>query len=222
MAHIIIKDLQGKRPLEEENVAIEVFVSPDETKPLSYAQTLTYAQFKQLLIERSNGPVYMGKKGLNYSETDLEKFLAIENSGALFPGDCDMLLFDNDYRCRYIVEFKKCTDEGKYCVQDQTFMNYYDNPEEPRKNDKLKYRRLNLLRKHFETIEGYYIPLVNVFYPTTDEQVIKIEFVEEDTFDLCPGRSFVYKLGNNPKENQTALIETIMWLEQQGKCDEEV
>lgn len=195
---IVLKDLQ-EEPIENDRVAAEIYVKDDG----SFAKrVLSYQEFKELLIERSNGQFRMGKE-LVYSETELERYLAARSreTGAVFPGDCDMLLYDEQYQCLYILEFKKCTKSGmRIPVEQQSLMRYIT-------KDRSKYMRLNILRLYFEKLEQKEIPLITVFYPTTDETVIKLEAVKNN---LTPGLTKVYEMRANPKENSDELLAQIV------------
>ena len=197
--YMVIKDLHENYALKDEtHVAVEVLAADDgilKKTPIS----LEY--MKRLLIENSNGPFKIGKP-LNYYETDLEHYLSLHSkeTGALFPGDCDLLLFDGQQKCRAVVEFKKCTPYGNIPVQYQSFLNYI-------KLDRSKYIRLNIMRQYFEWIEGQKIPFINVFYPTTREGCIKLELVKND---LEPGLSMVIPMEDDPYRNQYGIMEKIV------------
>ena len=197
---IVVKDMHGRTVLtENENAALE---ATNGVNGIDHKTVYTYSRFKRLLIERSNGILKIKKK-LKYYETDLENCIALTNriTGALFPGDCDMLIFDDECRCRFILEFKKCTPFGETIpIVDQSFLNYY-------KNDKNKYIRLNILRKYLENTEQRSIPLLNVFYPTTKEQQVKIEAIERN---LTPGKTLLYDIESKPSDNQRKLIAQLL------------
>lgn len=136
---------------------------------------INFGQLKNLLLQYSGRSIVMGKP-LIYYETELEKILSLNRSGrtAPFPGDCDLLLYDNDFRCRAIIEFKKRTSRGaNISIANQTISNYIE-------KDILKYRRLNLLRNYFEQKDESIIPLLNIFYSVAgdkDDNKIKIETI---------------------------------------------
>lgn len=196
--YMVVKNLQENFRLSgQTQVAVEVAVG--EGKCLR-KRPVSLADMESMLIENSNGKFKM-KKPLIFYETDLERYLSLHSAetGAVFPGDCDMLLYDADGRCRYILEFKKCTPNGPIPVEKQSFLNYIA-------ADRSKYVRLNLLRKYMEETEGRKIPLVNVFYPIATEQVIKLEEISRD---MNSGVVRILQMKNDPEENQYRLFQTI-------------
>ena len=197
-SYMLIKDLHGEFELSNQSyVAIQIQV--DAQNQLK-KDIITLDRMEKLLIAHSNGKFRI-KKPLSWYETDLEHVLAIRSgeTGALFPGDCDMILYDDDFRCRYILEFKKCTERGNVLVKDQSFLTYI-------KNDRSKYLRLHILRRHLEKVEGRKIPLITVFYPTTAEDVIKLESIDAQ---LRPGKAVTYQMEATPRKNQQKLLRKI-------------
>ncbi len=197
--YMLIKNLHGHYELEEkENVAVRIEVEQATGK--LQKEMITLEKMKRRLIEYSNGLFHMNKP-LNWFETDLEHYLSLHSmqTGAVFPGDCDMLLYDQKNRCQYILEFKKCTSKGNIPVEQQSFRNYI-------LKDRNKYLRLNILRNYFSSISGREIPLLNIFYPTTGETVIK---VEEIKMNMTVGRAYVLPITSDPEENQLRILESI-------------
>lgn len=199
-SYMLIKDLHNDMSLSpQSNVAIEINIQPDSNSITKRPIPLEYLQ--RMLISNSNGK-FKNQKPLNYYETDLEHYLSCtaNDTGALFPGDCDMLLFDDDYKCKYILEFKKCTNRGNIPIQNQSLMNYMN-------SDFSKYTRLNILRKHLENIENTRIPLINIFYPTTEEKYIKLESISHQ---MKPDISIIMELDSNSYQNQKMLLSNII------------
>lgn len=199
--YMLIKDLHHNWDLNASTkVAIQVHYDP-ATVTLS-KKPLSLSQLEDLLISNSNGKFVMNKT-LSYSETDLEYYLAMHSpdTGALFPGDCDMLLYDASYNCRAILEFKKCTRFGNIPIEEQCFQNY--------RHDKNKYVRLNILRNYFSEIDNHQIPLITIFYPTTNENKIKLECI---TDELQSGPTLIYNIADNEFNNQKLLLEKIFSL----------
>jgi hypothetical protein len=197
--YMLIKNLYGRHEVKEnENVAVRIEVEP-MTGQL-WKERMTLEEMQRCLIEYSNG-LFQIQKPLNWFETDLEHYLSMHSNqtGALFPGDCDMLLYDREYQCRFILEFKKCTSRGTILVEQQSFKNYIS-------KDRSKYVRLNILRNYFSVLSGREIPMLNIFYPTTGENIIK---VEEMTSDMAAGRSYVLPIASTPEENQRELLKLI-------------
>lgn len=171
LSYTIINKTPVRRLANDENVIIEL-------KPLEngfQTSIINYGQLKNLLVSYSGRPIRMGKP-LNYYETELEKILSMDTAGysAPFPGDCDLLLYDDNMKCKAIIEFKKRTSFGaNISIANQTISNYMI-------HDSLKYRRLNILRSHLERHDGSTIPLLVVYYSVandSDDNKIKIEAV---------------------------------------------
>lgn len=202
MSYLVIRDLKSNwSPCQDQSVAIEI--TYDHTAKRLLKTPISLEDFQKLLVKESNRPMHI-KKPLYSYETDLEKYLSLtcSSTGALFPGDCDMLLFDNDFVCKYIVEFKKTTSRDHVPIKKQSFSNHLD-------RDKNKFTRLNILRNYFSATESKTIPFVTVFYPVTDENEIKIEVISPD---LKVERACVFSFGENPTENQKMILEKIVEL----------
>lgn len=86
--------------------------------------------------------VPIGRAGMKYAPSSLECFLS--KKSFFWPGDCDMLLFDESKRVLAVVEFKKHTHWSRIPFADQKISNYV-------KRDLLKYKSLGLLRDKFQT-----------------------------------------------------------------------
>ena len=198
-SYIILKDVTAGAHLEDEDFsAMEVL---EDGKDNIYVKRLTYGELKRVLVERSNGRFVMSKSLYTY-ETEIEHILSKDaaKTGAVFPGDCDMMLYDDELHCVYLCEYKKCTRYGaKIPVEQQSISNYI-------KKDRNKYLRLNILREYFERYEKSSIPLINVFYPTTAETKIKLEEIRHD---LTSGKSVVYDMAATPIENQRLLLQML-------------
>lgn len=132
---------------------------------------MTLEDIEKSLIDNSGGEFSINKP-LNYSTTSLEYILAknSKETGALWPGDCDLIIFDEKYECKMILEFKKCTQYGNIPIEDQSFDNY--------KGDTIKYKRLAILRDYLSELSNDTVPLLTIFYPTTDEKFIKIQSID--------------------------------------------
>ncbi len=201
-SYLVIRDLKGREPAgEEQSVAIDV--AYDDAANRLKKVCISLGELQSMLIHRSNGPVHMKKKLYSY-ETYLEKYLSetCGETGALFPGDCDMLLFDGCSTCKYIVEFKKTTGRDQVPIKDQSFLNFLC-------KDRNKFTRLNILRNYFSAMEGKTIPFVTVFYPVTDENEIKIEVISPE-FEV--EKECLFTFGMNPASNQKMILENIIKL----------
>lgn len=121
--------------------------------------------------ELSGGPVSLASKGLFYSSSTLEEYLS--HTDALWPGDVDLVIFDNLYRPKAIIEFKKHTKSEP--LRDHKFNRYY-----PRQ-DRRKYDRLAILKKSIENSFNIKVPLIVLYYPTVEniEDIILEEIIGE-------------------------------------------
>ena len=200
-SYMVLRDLQKNFTVApSQSVAIQVLYDAATERLVKKPVTLEALQAQ--LIENSNGPVFI-KKPLNYYETDLEKYLQMtcRETGALFPGDCDMLLYDEAYVCRAVVEFKKATAKDATPIQEQSFLNYIH-------KDINKYTRLNILRNSLSQRDGRVIPFVTVFYSVREgqEDQVKLEVIEPS---LTLKTSAVFALGEDPAANQALLLQQI-------------
>lgn len=203
-AYWIIRDLEDC-PDPEPGQKVAIRVGYDAAADCLDKSPVSLEELQALLVESSNGPVCI-KKPLNYYETKLEKYLQLTccDTGALFPGDCDMLLYDDDLVCRYIIEFKKTTARDTTPIAKQSFLNYI-------KKDINKYTRLNILRNYFSEQEGTTVPFVTVFYSVREDQEdqIKLEVIDPD---LRLARSACFTIGADPVSNQRLILEKIIEL----------
>lgn len=120
--------------------------------------------------------VRMDSEGLKLSTTSLEYFLSMWNNkigykgDAIYPGDADIILFDEDYCPKAIIEIKKHSigSVKRYAstIEEENISLYV-------KGDKLKYQSLDILQRHWNC--DFYM----LFYPTTSETSIKIQKVSE-------------------------------------------
>lgn len=177
----------------------------------SQLRSFTLSQLRTELITNSGG-YFKINKPLNYSDTYLEYYLSktAKNTGATWPGDCDLLLYNNNNKCICILEFKKCTSYGNIPIENQSFINYY-------MKDRSKFMRLGILREYFSAIQGHHVPLINVFYPTTNEKLVKLEVINGNHKNLSVGNSCTIKIpdsSSNVDLNnfKKSLIENIITL----------
>ncbi len=201
-SYLVVRDLKGNFDLKgDQQVAISV--TYDEAEKQLIKKPITLAELQGILVKNSNGKMGINKN-LTYYETDLEKYLQLncESTGALFPGDCDMLLYDRDYVCQHIIEFKKTTNKDPRPIEEQSFLNYI-------KNDRSKYTRLNILRNYFSERESRTISLVTVFYSVKGENKIKLEVINPS---LQPEKVALFYTGTDPAENQERLLGNIIEL----------
>lgn len=95
-------------------------------------------QIKQL--RQKSVPI--GRNGLKYATSSLETYLSTQPY--FWPGDCDILLYDEHYNVLAIIEIKKHTKSSKIAFEDQKISNYVN-------RDQLKYKSLGLLKAKFRT-----------------------------------------------------------------------
>ena len=201
-SYLVIRDLKKNFALEpEQKVAIRV--GYDGALGQLIKSPVALEELQGLLVKHSNKKMVIGKP-LNYYETDLEKYLQLtcKSTGALFPGDCDLLLYDRQLECRLIVEFKKTTYRDKTPLEQQSFLNHMD-------RDRNKYTRLNILRNYFSQAEGRTIPFVTVFYSVRQENKIKLERISTD---LQLEGTQIFETAAAPRENQLLLLEHMLEL----------
>ena len=125
---------------------------------------------KKFGINRTNKP-------LIYSTTEFEGYLSDvsvayckRNDITLFPGDVDLITFNNDFSTLNIFEFKKHTKFGYGSLEYQSFLKYFH-------KDYKKYKGIanlayNLNKKYF----------YNIIYSTreNEENLLKIEKIGTD------------------------------------------
>ncbi|HEY9268553.1 MAG TPA: hypothetical protein VIO39_03745 [Methylotenera sp.] len=144
---------------------IHVFWPKDATNNKGLRVDKIYLKdIKQLIKAKSGGPVKMGTKGLTYGTSRLECSLC--HSDALWPGDADLILLNNNYLPIAVLEFKKHTASSGIPFNEQRLGNYYPSP------DGRKYDRLKHLS---DQINGdVSIPLFLIYYSTisTEHRVI--------------------------------------------------
>lgn len=203
LSYTIIKKVDVDVPLSN-NSKVVIDLKYNDSK--FEEQIFTYGTLKGLLVQYTGRGFPMGKP-LNWYETELEKILSLDRSGMIapFPGDCDLMLYDNDFRCKAIIEYKKRTSHGAgISIANQTIDNY-------RRQDSLKYRRLELLREYLEDRDGSSIPLLIVFYSTANDNDIRNIKVEKISHDLQSQSSECFTLtSNDPRTNQSVILDHIM------------
>jgi hypothetical protein len=128
---------------------------------------ITLDGLKNDIQNLSGGPVRIGDKGLIYGYTTLECHLS--KTDAAWPGDVDLLIIDDEYNPKVVIEFKKHTK--KEPIEDYMFKRYYPYP------DGRKYDRLMIFKNHIEKIHDTSLPLIVIYYPT--EEIIDEIIIEE-------------------------------------------
>ncbi len=121
-------------------------------------------------INRTNKP-------LIYSTTEFEGYLSDisiktcnRNDITLFPGDVDLLTFDQNYNVIGLYEFKKHTKFGDGQIENQSFKKYIH-------QDRKKYQGLALLAQQLNKNFFY-----NLIYSTKigEESKLKVEKIDRD------------------------------------------
>ena len=200
----LLRDLKKDfRPTPSQPVAVQV--TYDSARERLVKTPVSLERLQALLVENSNGHVHINKP-LYYYETDLEKYLqtTCPDTGALFPGDCDLLLYDDTHVCQFILEFKKTTSRDSTPMKDQSFLNYIH-------KDRNKYTRLNILRNCLSQTDGRTIPFVTVFYSVRagQEDQVKLERIGPS---LGLERSALFSIGPDPEANQELLLRQVLAL----------
>lgn len=128
------------------------------------AKIITVTELKAKIKCGTGGDINVGRKGLTFGTTCLECFLS--TSGAAYPGDADLVLFDKDtLNTVAVLEFKKHTLNT--AMAEQCLSNYYP------KSDRLKYHRLFLLNAYLTGQSK----LVVLYYPTLNLEYSKVEII---------------------------------------------
>ncbi|MGP4076299.1 hypothetical protein [Halobacillus sp. K22] len=157
----------------------------DKSGQISEIQKNNIEFLKSEIQRLSGGEVFVEKK-LKYAHTMLECHLTNDNTGAAWPGDVDLLLFNEKKEPIAIIELKKNTIKpGKdkhRPIENEKLSNYY---REGKAEDNRKYNRLAILRDFVNKK----LPIINLYYPTwisdnTDENVIKLEKITGDVGSL--------------------------------------
>lgn len=147
-------------------------------------------------INRTNKP-------LIYSTTEFEGYLSdisitgcIRKDITLFPGDVDLITFDDNLEVIGLYEFKKHTKFGDGDIEDQSFLKYIE-------RDKKKYKGLALLAKQLSKDFFY-----NFIYSTKsgEEQKLIIEKIGND-LNLIKKINYTYNKVENIIDNIHKFLE---------------
>lgn len=145
--------------------------------------------FENRLLEIQGGPTPMNKR-LIYSTSQLEGYLSdkcyknySETCKAIFPGDVDLILFENKTP-QLLIEFKKHTKWGNKRFIDQSYKTYWE-------MDKKKYKGIALLSNKLG-LENFY----NIIYSTVEEEKKKLKIEQISSKNLTLINEFQYELSN--------------------------
>ncbi|MFC4559381.1 hypothetical protein ACFO3D_14380 [Virgibacillus kekensis] len=134
---------------------------------------------KDEIIRLSGKKIYVGQKGLSYSSTALECYLANQKTGATWPGDVDAILFNKDDEPISIIEYKKNTIHPRKSYHTPIIKEGLSNFYSPTKwaKDNSKYNRLSIFRDYIGDKE---LPIIIVYYPSwesdkPEKNIIKLE-----------------------------------------------
>ena len=156
---------------------------------------------KDIIKTKSGGPVRVGSKGLIYGTSSLECYLS--KTDALWPGDADLILFDDDYAPRAVIELKKHTESSRIKFSEQKLSNYYPYP------DGRKYDRLQILSCGINNYKP--IPLYVVYYSTIPgENDIIVEEVWGDRGKLQGDGGKLFTINLNKKQDSFEAIVKFM------------
>lgn len=201
--YMIIKDLNHPDEFKVNNQEIRntvVTVLPVSINGIGNPQHLNLESLKDNIRTLSGGPLDNDKQ-LYISTSALESHLY--STPDKWPGDCDLLLFDNNYNCKAIIEFKK------HNISTQNLNNHSIEPWLHGK-DSRKYKRLGILRDYFASRQGTMVPLVVFIYPTYEnENRIKLEFLE-GAWDKLEIKKQIILAGPITEENKINIINTIL------------
>ena len=145
--------------------------------------------FENRLLEIQDGPTPMNKK-LIYSTTKLEGYLSDKcfknysnTCKAIFPGDVDLILFENNTP-QLLIEFKKHTKWGRKKFVDQSYKTYWE-------LDKKKYNGIALLSNKLGLDKFY-----NVIYSTVENEKKKLKIEQISSKNLNLIKELHYELAN--------------------------
>jgi len=145
--------------------------------------------FENRLLEIQDGPTPMNKK-LIYSTTKLEGYLSDKcfknysnTCKAIFPGDVDLILFENNTP-QLLIEFKKHTKWGRKRFVDQSYKTYWE-------LDKKKYNGIALLSNKLGLDKFY-----NVIYSTVENEKKKLKIEQISSKNLNLIKELHYELAN--------------------------
>lgn len=209
--YMIIKDRDTIKDFRPYNNEITKSIVTELAINYSSPHTITHINLQNLRqrIRQLTGiPLKTVRKPLNISTSALESYL-YESGYDKWPGDCDLLLFDSNYNCVGIIEFKK-HNLSERPLENQSVGSYIHS------NDKSKYQRLGLLRDYFAKKQNSPVPLIVLIYPSyPTETKIKLEFLEGTWDDLSISQS---KVLNGPSNytNKCNIIREIIG--EQLKC----
>lgn len=178
LTYLLFREIEwGKE--EEEIIAVTITVSGSNL--VLKVQRTSLDILRKAIRSHSGGPVRIGNKGLTYGTSKLECFLASTDSA--YPGDVDLLILDKPtLNPEIILENKK--HNLKTPISDQRLGNYYPAP------DRRKYDRLAVLRDYLTPNPA----LVNLYYPTNNEEHAKVEIFGGDVGKLSPSENSLVDL----------------------------
>ncbi len=188
LSYILVPDIPCEEWSNAENKVMLFNVekyengSTDSVSQLSVKELINLIHTYRVKYDKAK----MDKGGLIYSTTTLEYFLSRHHTDigyegdALYPGDADIVLFDDNYTPLAVIEIKKHNEGSKKYAEtiEQESIDKY------KQMDRLKYESLDILQKELDC--KFYM----LFFPTTNEKKIKMEKVknlkveEEKIFSL--------------------------------------
>lgn len=159
---------------DDSEIFIVTFLGKTRQGMTYKSDCLKIRDFKKIIQKHSGGPVQIGAKGLMYGTTNLECYLSKTTS--LYPGDVDLILFNQNHDPLALIEYKKHTLTSS--ISCQQLSNYYPRP------DGRKYNRLSMLRD-FLSGNNYKLPIINIYYPTNPScRQGRMELLKGSTGDL--------------------------------------
>ncbi|WP_066057268.1 hypothetical protein [Robertmurraya korlensis] len=163
-------------------------------------------------IVRLSGKKMYVRKGLRYGTTSLECHLANDKTGAAWPGDVDILIFNEQNVPIAIVELKKNTQDPSKDwhrpIINEELSNYYSKSDKAEDNS--KYNRIAILRDYLKEN----LPIIVVYYPSwetdnKDENIIKLESIIGEVKELESGESITMEVPYNANDKKKVVKEVL-------------
>lgn len=190
---IIIYNDSSNWPTEN-NLIYMIDCIPSNGKPNLKVNMVNQKEFQAKLvnyfgINRTNKP-------LIYATTEFEGYLSDisvpgcqRDNVTLFPGDCDLVVYNPNHETLCVVEFKKHTMSGYGSIEYQSFLKYFY-------KDRKKYEQIASITKRLGNSYFY-----NIIYSTKPDELKKVK-IEKVSTSLRLLSSAVYSF-NDVKELNT-------------------
>ena len=168
---------------------LKVKVNSVGSKILLVPNKITLFALKNQIQQYSGGAVKVGWKGLIYGTSRLE--CSLSHTDSLYPGDADLVLFNDQKETIAILEYKKHNLHTP--IENQQLSNYYPRP------DKRKYDRLSFL-SHFLG-RDHPLPIIVIYYPTKPNTIKgKIELLDNREDNITTMANGIFELTDSKGE----------------------